>query len=531
MFGSILAVTGAFTQQCSSSPTTSDAGPDVSTLKDHAVPETAAQDSGEAGVVVTPAGTELYPSDDIQIFGVTTDGYVIFADEATTSATPQELYGQNLSGGAPIEIASLGSGAVVGIAGKVVFVWAGITSTTAEVGALSLWISTGTLKSAVPKSSPTAGFAASADGTKVIYSANANTAATVSDFVGANSDATSPQTIATAVDISTGSCTPVVDFAGGTVPITATCAVNPGDGGTPIAIVSSYNPASNWAATQIISNALNFESSDTAGDKVLVATTTNLQSFPIPFAAGVQVDSKSIQGGFGYLNKAGTSAIYSTAAGSLWESPIPPSTPVELQTTGVKYVRALSANDDYLIYSTTLDAMNFGGDLYLSKTTAQGTAQTLITGTGGALFGLTSADDFTADSSYVLWIENLVESEGVGDLYAMTVAGSGTPTKIASAEWQNASATGTKVIYNNNCPSCSGTANMGKATADIYAVDVATTNAPTLLQAGADVPLTAANSLYLNPAKDHVIYTYSQNNASTSTPPLGGNGLYSVAIP
>jgi hypothetical protein len=175
--------------------------------------------------------------------------------------------------------------------------------------------------------------------------------------------------------------------------------------------------------------------------------------------------------------------------------------------------------------------MMFGGDLYLSSTTTAATAVTLDSMTTGALFGQTSADDFTTDSKYVLWIENLNTAQGIGDLYAATVAG-GAPAMVASGEWQNASASGSIVIFNNNCGGCSGMLMAGKkATADLYWVDVSTTTAAALLQKSVDVPLDGGNSIYLNPAKDHVIYTYSQDNDSTSTPPLGGNGLYSVEIP
>lgn len=529
MFGSILVATGAFTH-CSSSPSTNDGGTDgTAPTKDSGKEVSTGQDAGSDAGNVTPAGTELYPSDDIQIFGVTTDGYVIFADSATTSVTPNALYAVLTTGGTPQKLITPSGGYTVGIAGKVVFVWTGVT-TTAPEGALSLWISTGSLVAATAHSSPDAGFAASTDGTKVIYSANSNTGATVSDFVGANVDNTSPSTLVTGVDITTGSCTPVVGFAGTTtIGVTATCLVNPGDGGTPVAIVSTYGAA--WAPTPVISDGLNFWSSDTAGDKLLVGTTTNLQVFPLPTGTGATVDSKSVQNGLGYVKKNGNAAIYSTSAGDLWESPLPPTTPLELQTTGVKLVRAISPDDNYVIYSSNLDSMMFGGDLYLSSTTTAATAVTLDSMTTGALFGQTSADDFTSDSKYVLWIENLNTMQGIGDLYAATVAG-GTPAKIAGGEWQNASATGSIIVYNNNCGGCSGTGGTGKATADLYWVDVSTTTAPALLQAAADVPLQAgSNSIYMNPAKDHVIYTYSQDLDSTSTPPLGGNGLYSVAIP
>ena len=94
-------------------------------------------------------------------------------------------------------------------------------------------------------------------------------------------------------------------------------------------------------------------------------------------------------------------------------------------------------------------------------------------------------------------------------------------------------ATGTKIVFNDNCADCSGTGGTGNAHADLKVVDVATTNAPTLLQTQADVPLVAGgNSLYLSKDKTKLIYAYSLNDpASSGVPAAGGNGLYSIAIP
>ncbi len=490
-------------------------------------------DGGDGAVtVVTPAGKQLYASDKVQIFGITTDGFIIFADNGTAGSAP--LYAADATGAtAPIKIATpaVTSTAtyVAGIAGKVVFLWEGISTAknAAQVGKLSLWTSTGTLKAATNLSSPTAGFASTTDGTKVLYSANSNTTATVGDIVGANVDATSPMTLLTGTDINGAAgatCPPVIGFAGGKLAVTATCATAPPDGGTPVATVTSYTAA--WAPTTLLSNAINFWASDTAGDKVLVSDATSIQIFPINVGVGTPVDAtKSVNHGFGYLKKDGNNAIYTTSSGDFWVSPVLTPVPVQLQASGVKFVRSISQDDNYIIYSTTLDSMQFGGDLYLSKTTASAAPTTLITGLLGALFGVTSADDFTADSKYALWIENLDSTHGIGDLYAQAVT-AGTPTKITSAEWTNASATASKIVFNDNCQGCSGTAGTAGGTADLKSVDVSTTNTPTVLQATADV------TFVLNNAKDHVIYGYSQNAPTTGgPPPAGGNGLYSVAIP
>jgi len=194
----------------------------------------------------------------------------------------------------------------------------------------------------------------------------------------------------------------------------------------------------------------------------------------------------------------------------------------------------VSGDENWLVYTTTWDKgapppASFGSDLFLTKTTAGFTPVQLGTGTSNALFGLDGPDQFTTDSSHVMWIENVDTNSGTGDFYAMSLP-SGTPTKIATGQWQNWSATGAKVVYQDNCPTCSATAGKGLAYADLKVVDLSqSTPTPTLVQAGVDVQLTSGlYSLYMSPAKDHIIYTYSQNNATGTG---DGNGLYSVAVP
>src|SRR5262249_26930804 len=125
-------------------------------------------------------------------------------------------------------------------------------------------------------------------------------------------------------------------------------------------------------------------------------------------------------------------------------------------------------------------------------------------------------------------IENVDTSAGVGDFYAMSLP-SGTPAKITTGQWQNWSATGAKVVYQDNCQGCSATARKGLAYADIKVIDLSQSSpTPTLVQAGTDVQLTSAlYGLYMAPTKDRIIYTYSQNTSGSPD----GNGLYSVAVP
>ncbi|HSQ67264.1 MAG TPA: hypothetical protein VLM85_28810 [Polyangiaceae bacterium] len=525
---SSLLVLGAGLMRCSSDNTATDAGTDATNKPDVVKPDVSQPDVYVAPV--TPAGALLALSDKIQVFGVTADDQVIYADGNAANA----LFAVDAAGGGtPTKIASptvsSSSTYIAGIAGKVVFVWEGVSTAAnaAQVGTLHLWKKGGTYVSAVTsdagtgKSCASAGTAASTDGSKVIFSANSNTTCTLGDIVGANSDGTSPATLAAGVDLGTD-CSPFIGFAGGTVAVTATCATAPGDGGTPSATINSYNAS--WTPTLILAGALDFWSSDSAGTKLFVGTPVSAQVFPIGGGAPTVIDTKNLDKGFAYMAKDGSHVIYSTGTGDLYSATVATVPAITtLQTTGVKVVRSYSDDESHVIFNTNFDAQQFGSDLFLASLTAAGTPVTLEPGTTGALFGLTFADDFTADSHYAVYIKNLNASQGIGDLYAVATAG-GNPAQITTNEWQNISATGSKIVFNDNCQNCSGTSASSGGTADIKAVDLSTTSTPTMLQAGADV------SIFVNHARDHVIYTYSQN------PPADdggnqGNGLYAVAIP
>ena len=531
--GAVWAATGAL-QACGGDSTQADAGDagggDVIQKKDVQV-----QDTGGDAPFVKPAGTELTPSDGVQIFGVTDDDDVIYADGSQSNA----LYAVPSAGGTAVKIGAPTAYAV-GIHHKTVFVWSGLS--TKQVGILSIWEHGGTLTQITTKSAPNGGFAASADGKHIIYVANSDVNAAIGDIFGANSDGSGQTSLVAAVDVASGNnCTPRPGFITNTSAITSTCTVTPGDGGTPSATVTSYvlaaggDAGTTWTSANIVTSALNFWSTDLAGDKVMVATTAGTQvcTFPTPTCvAGDTVNIENNLWTFGYMNQAGTSVFYTNPPGNLkTATTAAPATATDVQASNVNFVRAISPDDKYMLFTKTFDNQQFGGDLYLTEAKSAAAAPTtLVSGQTGALFGVSGADDFTANSAYVVWISNLNTQQGLGDLNAATVGG-GTPKTYAQGEWQNVTATGTKIVYNNNCAGCSGTGGTGNAYADIHVVDVATST-DTPLQVGADVPLVAGgNSLFLSHDKTKVIYAYSQNAPSTGVPTSGGNGLYSIAIP
>ncbi len=371
---------------CSGDSTPNDGGTDAN------APDGKKPDAGGGDVAVdappnvTPAGKQLAASDTVQIFGITTDGYVIYADSSTPG-----LYAADTAGAAaPVKIGAPSTYAV-GVAGKMVLVWQSLTAN--GVGALSVWTFGGTL-TVVPnatKAAPNAGFAVSLDGKYMIFASNADTAGAKGDFVASAVDGSDQHGLVTGVDIgSTNNCRPRVGFASNTYAVTSTCTVTPPDGGTASATVTSYaiapsggDAGTTWTPATITTGALDFWATDTAGDKLMTAAPGGVSVYPIAGGAAVAIDTADIENDstndwtFGYMQKSGSNVIYSTSAGALSVAATTSPTPAAIQTTGAKFIRSISADENYILYTTTFDTMQFGGDLHLTKTTANSTAVTL----------------------------------------------------------------------------------------------------------------------------------------------------------
>ncbi len=534
--------------QCGPSSATTDAGDGGG--GDVKVPKDAPSDvTTDAPANVTPNGTALAGGDGIRIWGVTTDGIVVFNDTIQGGQYSSGIFTVPATGGTPTKIATPSGSYFAGTAGKVVFVWDGLSAN--GVGKIHTWTQGGTYASPTAVNVAANGAAASPDGQYIIFEANSNTTATVADIAGAKIDGTGLTLLASQVDVGPGNftafvngCIPNFGFPTSSTAIVTSCTTNPGDAGVPNAVVNSYAVSSDggaWTSTPIVAaNGLPTFAWDGDGGNattVMTATTAPAEAVtPVAGGTATPIDTKDVNKGdwtFIYINRAGSSVLYNSAGG-LYTAATTSPTPAAVQSTGVNYVRAVSTDENWLVYTTNWDKggpppASFGSDLFLTKTTTGFTPVQLGTGTANALFGLDGPDQFTTDSSHVLWIENVDTSAGTGDFYSMSLP-SGTPVKIAGGQWQNWSATGAKVVYQDNCPLCSATAGKGLAYADIKVVDVSQSSpTPTLVQAGADVQLTSGlYALYMTAAKDRIIYTYSQNNQTGTG---DGNGLYSIAVP
>ncbi len=329
-----------------------------------------------------------------------------------------------VAGGTPTKIGTPSGNYFAATAGKAVIVWDALSAN--GVGKIHTWTQGGTYASPVALNVAANGAAASPDGSYIIFEANSNTAATVADIVGAKIDGTGIATLASQVDVGPGNfsafvngCVPNFGFPNSTTALVTSCATNPGDAGVPNATVNSYAVASDggaWTSTPIVAtNALpvfSWDGDGGNGTSVFTATTLPTEQIsPVTGGAPTPIDTKDVNKGdwtFVYVNRAGTAVMYNVA-GALYTSPTTVPAPTAVQATGVNYIRAVSGDEQWLVYTTTWDKggpppASFGSDLFLTKTTAGFTPVQLGTGTTNALFGLDGPDQFTTDSSHVMWI-------------------------------------------------------------------------------------------------------------------------------
>jgi hypothetical protein len=136
-----------------------------------------------------------------------------------------------------------------------------------------------------------------------------------------------------------------------------------------------------------------------------------------------------------------------------------------------------------------------GTDIVLTSTAVPSTPQVLSSGMNGSVNGA----PFTADSSYALYSTGMDVCTGAAAFNAYPVNG-GSPIQVGSNVWGDWSATGAKVIFNDNFVATGGL-RMGRA--DIEAVDLASGSTPTHIISQADAVVD------LTPAGDAVIYSWT----------------------
>ena len=449
-----------------------------------------AADGSAGGSVQPPVGRLLAGGNALSARGVTSDGYEIYSDDAAL-----ELYGVPIAGGSSQNIVALGSKFWVTVVGPVVFAWSSVTGT--NVGSLTIWSATQGSHLLSASSFGILG-AASPDGTHVLYVSNVDTQGLTGDVYIAGTDGTGATSLLMGQQL-TG-CFPQLGFAGAYA-IASHCDVARGDG--PSSTITSFRSPS-WTRVDLIGDATNAWSADTAATMVLVSTDNGVLSVPIGGGAGTTIDA---DGFMGQLIAGGETALYSTTSDALRRSPTSTPFPVTLAPSFGGFY-AVSPDQTKVLYY--VNSTPTGTDIYLSSTVTAGTPLALSSIANAAVNG----DAFTTDSNYALYSTSSDTCTGSAAFNAVAVNG-GASTLLGHDVWGYWSATGTSVVFNDNYAATGGL-RFGRA--DVESVNLATGTTPTRVVSRADAVID------LTPARDQIIYSWSVEPGSLA-------GLYVAPIP
>jgi hypothetical protein len=466
--------------------------PDSGVVQDQPPPGCPAPSAPGANVE-SPVGTLLASGNSLSVRGVTSDGYVIFSDDYAF-----ELYAVPVAGGSVQTIASLGSQGGqfwVTVVGQVVFAWSNVSA--ADVGALTIWSSAHGAQALAPSSFGILG-ASSSDGSQVLYVANVDSQGQTGDVYVANSDGSGATRLLQSQQL-TG-CFPQLGFAGAYA-IASHCDMARGTG--PSTTISSFqSPA--WTRADLMTNAENIWSADTAATIVLVSTNNGLLVVPIGGGSSTTIDAT---GFLGQLISGGKMAVYSTTGDALRSSTITPPSPTTLAPAFGGFYGVSPSQASVLYYRNQAST---GTDIVVTSTAVPSTPQVLSSDMNGSVNGA----PFTADSSYALYSTGMDVCTGAAAFNAYPVNG-GSPIQLGSNVWGDWSATGTKVIFNDNFVATGGL-RIGRA--DIEAVDLASGSTATHIISQADAVVE------LTPAGDAVIYSWT-------VVPGAQAGIYVAPIP
>jgi hypothetical protein len=421
---------------------------------------------------------------------MTSDGYEIYSDDAAL-----QLYAVPIAGGATQTIGALGSTFWVTVVGQVVFAWSNVTG--ANVGALTIWSS-----AHGPQAISSASFgilgSASPDGTQILYVANVDPQGVTGDVYIAGTDGAGATRLLQSQQL-TG-CFPQLGFAG-SFAIASHCDVARGAG--PSATITSFR-APTWTQADLVSNAENTWSADTAGTMVLVSTGNGVLVVPIGGGAAKTIDASGFSG---QLIGGGATAIYSTTAGNLRRSSTTVPSPTTLAPGFGGFYAISPAQSTVLYYQNDTAA---GTDVFLASAVTPGIPRTVSAVANAAVNG----DAFTTDSTYALYSTSTDVCTGSSTFNAFPVNGSSS-TVLGRNVWGDWSATGAKVVFNDNYVATGGL-RFGRA--DIESVNLSVGTTPTRVVSQADAVID------LSPGGDQMIYSW------TVTPgPLAG--IYVTPIP
>jgi hypothetical protein len=455
-------------------------------------------DSGASAALASADGSAaIFNGYNVEVYGVTTDGYVIYSANQPSGYEGAGVYAVPITGGTPrVILANFNANHYVTVRGRAVIVhpeaghtgrtpllaWTagsgGVQTLSTTSGATTLW--------QYPVVHPQGGTAVYM--TVTVPSFHGPSVGSL--YVSRTSDAGSAKALLDDVNLDLlGSCEPHFGFAGTNV------VVDHCDGRDPsVHVLSTFDSSFNWARTDLLSEPIRGAGSrrwvtDTTGTFVMTHVPAGLEWFPFGGGPGGVVDtaakSNPIDRGPGLITKDGR-ALYMTAAGismSPLESPAP-----TVLVPGALGIQAMSPDESHVLLSMNRVGAN-GADLWLVSSTG-GEPTKIPTGVGEDFFPPT-APPFTSDSAYALF---RTKERGYG-LSAFAVRGGGEPIVLADDAWEWVTGAGASVVYSDVVAPDSAAARM-----DLKVADLAAGGQPRLIASG------VRSHFVVSQSKDKVVY-------------------------
>jgi hypothetical protein len=441
--------------------------------------------------------TRLAEGMDLTVWGVTSDGYVIYSDTVSSYAVP-------LAGGTATVIDALTGPTFLTVAGPLVEIAVGYNSSAAP-GTLKTWSKKGglhTLSSSAfaytyqvqynqvnpPVDGPVGN--SSPDFTSIAYFDNYDAAANTADAYVANADGTGAKLLQASVQgvgislTSVPQCSPVLSFVGSRV-VLGYCPTPGGSTGN----ITSYAPPS-WSSVALATgvpidllSGVSFSFGDPSGTNILLNGTSGLEAISVADGTSTTIDPNGTALGALFTSD-GADLVYLSTSGALLRSPMASPSPSTLVASGLFGISGLSPDNATALVATAVDSTTYLPNLYQASATTSGSLTTLSAATSTEVPGIVGESSFTNDSSHVLFYTSVTMDSTtfvtLGTLQAGTPGSSSTVTLGNNSA--NAYASGnTKVVFDANytLPASSKT-----PTVDLMSVDVSTSGSPTTLASG-----------------------------------------------
>jgi hypothetical protein len=447
----------------------------VATFQDGSGDVTAADASTDSSEPLDDGGTEgstssggpslVAPGADLQVFGVTGDGHVIYLDR---SAQNQSYYAGSLDGGAPVPIYTVPSTLSVGdatVLGNLAFVFG--FSGNSYLGPLVLWGS----GLPQPVTLTTTGLAylyqtvwASNDSAHIAYLSATRADGTISSLYGANADGTGVTLLAANLDTNASDspfCFPRLVFRGSVAVVSYCTAADAGNVPTIQSFaVPGWGPSGTMAPfvapavyDPIVWDPASFPFAvDPDGTWIATASPASaggaIQAFPIDGGTSVVLDpgspllsTESMAG-----SRTDPWSVFTTndAGALLRVSPANPS-PLVLVDAGVSYFDALSSDGKWMLVSSALNPLGWYSDVSVVSTQTAGAPALFVS--SGADGGAPVATDpttfghpgpaygFTADGAYVVAytaLSRLQTNQWVGHVVAAPASAPGVVRSLST---------------------------------------------------------------------------------------------------